>query len=129
MTDAEIRSIRQEIAQIRAELEHIKSALMPAKPVVRIPGVSPTQLAILATLASRAAVSEAGLRVIIGHDGTDMQPKNIHVHVSRLRQKLAPYGITIPRRVGDDPYQMSERDRQVIQSWLAGQPPERVAAR
>lgn len=123
VTTADLKRVREEVADLRAEIDHIKSALMPPTPRVSIPVVSPQQLALLSLLASRPAASRDSLCVVMNPNDVELGRKAFDVQMCRLRRVMRAYGVAIPYRGSDGLYSMAAVDREATTAWLTGQRP------
>ena len=108
----EIAALREECDSLREQLRQTRDLL--AHTPVPLPGLTPTEGAIVGMLIDRQFVRTAALLTIPGRDGEHMSDACLRVHITRIRKKL---GITINAAWGQG-YQLAPQSRVMLKQKM-----------
>ena len=105
-------ALHREIATLREECDGLREQLRQTRELLShspapLPGLTPTEGAIVGMLIERQFVRTAALLTIPGRDGEHMSDACLRVHITRIRKKL---GITINAAWGQG-YQLAPCSR------------------
>ena len=108
----EIATLREECDGLREQLRQVRELL--AHSPAPLPGLTPTENAIVAMLIERQFVRTETLLTIPGRDGEYMSDGCLRVHITRIRKKL---GITIHSTWGQG-YQLAPQSRVMLKQKM-----------
>ena len=112
-------ALHREIANLREECDGLREQLRQTRELLAhspapLPGLTPTEGAIVGMLMDRQFVRTAMLLTIPGRDGEHMSDACLRVHITRIRKKL---GITIDAAWGQG-YRLTPQSRVMLKQKM-----------